>query len=122
VEEKHLLEALSRWAPKLVVLELKEVALTSVHGGWLPILRLISTMPKLKHLTLWVMAEKSPTTPGPVVISMSHLVQGRKIVSHTRMLPNPQQTDGWGREYSGRNAVVSGLDEVLTGRLRYQAF
>jgi len=126
VDEVCLLKALSRWAPKLVELELRDVVLIGMREGWLPILQLIATMPKLKNLTLWEMAEKRPRRPGfdkgIAMMDMNHLAQGRKSLQPARMLTDVQQTDAWGRQYSGRIEVVSGLDELLAGRLSYQAF
>jgi hypothetical protein len=118
---KYLLKALSRWAPKLVELELGDVRLTFVREGWSPILQFIATMPKLERLTLWEMGEKrSPTSSDMVVISMNHLSQGRKTVMTARTSTGLRESDRLGRHYIGRDEVLLGLEELLAGRLTYR--
>ena len=121
--EEILLKALSQWAPKLVELELGDVRPTFVHEGWTPILQLIATMPKLEFLTLWEMGEMRDTTSlDMVVISMNHLVKGSKRSMIARTSTGLQESDRSGRYYRGRDEVSLGLEELLAGRLRYQAF
>jgi hypothetical protein len=120
VSEKVLLKALSRWAPTLMELELGEISLTFVRDGWLPILQLISTMPKLKCLHLWEMGEKRLVTAWDlVVISMDHLAEGRKSTLNVRTLRDPLGSGRCCRQYSGRDEVLLGLGELLAGHLRY---
>ena len=120
ITEEDLLKALSRWAPKLEELELGEVCLSFVREGRSTILQLIATMPKLKHLVLWEMGEKRGLRNSDMVsISMNHLKKGRKNTLTERTLLGRQAGDRLGRHYSGRDEVLSGLEELLAERLRY---
>jgi hypothetical protein len=107
VPEEALLKALSRWGPTLMYLELGEMSLTPVRQGWLPILQLISKMPKLKSLSLWKMGEKRLITRSSLaVFTMNHLAKGHKIGG-----------DRCGRNYSGSDEVLLDLEELLAGQL-----
>ena len=122
VAEKDLLKALSRWAPNLLELELGQVSLTFVRQGWSPILQLISTMPKLKHLYLWKMNEKRLRTSSDlVVVTMDHLMTGRKSLLTERTSTSLHKSGRCGRRYLDRSEVMLGLEELLSGHLRYQA-
>ena len=105
---------------RLEELELGEVCLSFVREGRSTILQLIATMPKLKHLVLWEMGEKRGLRNSDMVsISMNHLKKGRKNTLTERTLLGRQAGDRLGRHYSGRDEVLSGLEELLAERLRY---
>jgi hypothetical protein len=119
LEEKDLLKALSGWASSLEELTVRALFLTCVGGGWSAVLRLLSTMPRLRLLKVWELGEGSSVLPRVDLVSLSRFTKG----SQTRLIEPETLSDEHvrcGRNYKGKAKVVSGLEELLAEPLPYQ--
>jgi hypothetical protein len=119
LEEKDLLKALSGWESSLEELTLGALFLTCVSGGWSAVLRLLSTMPKLRVLKVWELGKGSSVLPRVNLVSLSRFTKG----SQTCLIEPETLSDEHvrcGRNYKGKAEVVSGLEELLAEPLPYQ--
>ena len=120
IEEETRLKALSGWKSTLETLKLGNITLIPVREGWSAVLRIVSTMPKLKDFKIWELSEMTAAVwPHVSLVSLSHFTKGITTpLFESEAIP--MEDLRYGREYEGRAEVVSGLEELLAKPLQYE--
>jgi hypothetical protein len=106
VDEKALLESLSRHAPNLLSLSLRTITLLDTQDGWLACLRALSKMPRLSYLKIRTLIEWPADLDKTIFVKLS---------SEAGDTYKPW----YFREYDGAEVVSSVLEELIAGPVIY---